>query len=207
MLITRSSNIYRALSSISSTSAPITTRLKSSLSVEPQNHYFESRGELKLTQATQADANQIWSLLQPVFRLGEPYPVDPQISRDEALDYWTKEGKTAFIAWSNGQAVGTYYIRPNALGGGKHVCNCGFMTASEARGKGVARHMLEHALAEAKHQGYQAMQFNYVLENNDRAIAVWKSYGFETIGRVPQGFLLPQPKQGYVDVLIMHKHL
>eukprot|EP00956_Cyclotella_meneghiniana_P041202 scaffold218673_cov23-Cyclotella_meneghiniana.AAC.2 len=91
MLITRSSNIYRALSSISSTSAPITTRLKSSLAVEPQNHYFESRGELKLTQATQADANQIWSLLQPVFRLGEPYPVDRQISRDEALDYWTKE--------------------------------------------------------------------------------------------------------------------
>ena len=62
-------------------------RLKSSLAVKPQNHYFESRGELKLTQATQADANQIWSLLQLLFRLGEPYSVDPQISRDEALDF------------------------------------------------------------------------------------------------------------------------
>ena len=205
-MITRSYNMYRALSSTSSISAPIMMRLKSSLA-EPQKNYFESRGEIKLTRATQADANQVWSLLQPVFRSGEPYAVDPQITRNEALDYWTKQGKTAFLARLDENAVGTYYIRPNALGGGKHVCNCGFITASEARGKGVARHMLGHALAEAKRQGYQAMQFNYVLENNDRAIAIWQSYGFETIGRIPQGFLLPDPKQGYVDVLIMHKHL
>lgn len=205
-MITRSYNVCRALSSTSSISAPIMMRLKSSLA-EPQKNYFESRGEIKLTHATQADTNQVWSLLQPVFRSGEPYAVDPQITRDEALDYWTKQGKTAFLARLDENAVGTYYIRPNALGGGKHVCNCGFITASEARGKGVARHMLEHALAEAKRQGYQAMQFNFVLENNVRAIAIWQSYGFETIGRIPQGFLLPDPKQGYVDVLIMHKHL
>ena len=42
-----------------------------------------------------------------------PYAVDPQITRDEALDYWTKQGKTAFLARLDENAVGTYYIRPN----------------------------------------------------------------------------------------------
>ena len=161
--------------------------------------------KIKITPATSADEERIWALLQPVFSAGDTYAVDPLIDRDAAIAYWMEADKTAFILRVEGQAVGTYYIRPNQPGGGAHICNCGFITAPSARGKGVARRMLDHALIEAKQQGYRAMQFNFVLASNQRALAIWQRNGFETIGRIPQAFL--HPKQGYVDALILHRSL
>ena len=161
--------------------------------------------KIKITPATPADEARIWALLQPVFSAGDTYAVDPLIDREAAIAYWMEADKTAFILRIEGQAVGTYYIRPNQPGGGAHICNCGFITAPSARGKGVARRMLEHALIEAKQQGYRAMQFNFVLASNQRALAIWQRNGFATIGRIPQAFL--HPKQGYVDALILHRSL
>ena len=161
--------------------------------------------KIKITPATSADEERIWALLQPVFRAGDTYAVDPLIDRDAAIAYWMEADKTAFILRIEGQAVGTYYIRPNQPGGGAHICNCGFITAPSARGEGVARRMLDHALIEAKQQGYRAMQFNFVLASNQRALAIWQRNGFATIGRIPQAFL--HPKQGYVDALILHRSL
>ena len=161
--------------------------------------------KIKITPATSADEERIWALLQPVFSAGDTYAVDPLIDREDAIAYWMEADKTAFILRIEGQAVGTYYIRPNQPGGGAHICNCGFITAPSARGKGVARRMLDHALIEAKQQGYRAMQFNFVLASNQRALAIWQRNGFATIGRIPQAFL--HPKQGYVDALILHRSL
>jgi len=161
--------------------------------------------KIKITPATSADEERIWALLQPVFSAGDTYAVDPLIDREAAIAYWMEADKTAFILGIEGQAVGTYYIRPNQPGGGAHICNCGFITAPSARGKGVARRMLDHALIEAKQQGYRAMQFNFVLASNQRALAIWQRNGFATIGRIPQAFL--HPKQGYVDALILHRSL
>ena len=161
--------------------------------------------KIKITPATSADEERIWALLQPVFSAGDTYAVDPLIDREAAIAYWMEADRTAFILRIEGQAVGTYYIRPNQPGGGAHICNCGFITAPSARGKGVARRMLDHALIEAKQQGYRAMQFNFVLASNQRALAIWQRNGFATIGRIPQAFL--HPKQGYVDALILHRSL
>ncbi len=161
--------------------------------------------KIKITPATSADEERIWALLQPVFSAGDTYAVDPLIDREAAIAYWMEADKTAFILRVEGQAVGTYYIRPNQPGGGAHICNCGFITAPSARGKGIARRMLDHALIEAKQQGYRAMQFNFVLASNQRALAIWQRNGFATIGRIPQAFL--HPKQGYVDALILHRSL
>jgi GNAT superfamily N-acetyltransferase len=161
--------------------------------------------KIKITPATSADEERIWALLQPVFSAGDTYAVDPLIDRDAAIAYWMEADKTAFILRVEGQAVGTYYIRPNQPGAGAHICNCGFITAPSSRGKGIARRMLDHALIEAKQQGYRAMQFNFVLASNQRALAIWQRNEFATIGRIPQAFL--HPKQGYVDALILHRSL
>jgi GNAT superfamily N-acetyltransferase len=92
-----------------------------------------------------------------------------------------------------GEALGTYYIRPNAGGGGAHVCNCGYITGDAARGSGVARAMLAHSLEEARRQGYRAMQFNFVVTTNDRAVDTWQRAGFRTIGRLARRFPASRP--------------
>ena len=40
---------------------------------------------------------------------------------------------------------------------------------------------------------------------NERAIRLYKDYGFDIIGTLPLAFL--HPKRGYVDVLVMFKAL
>jgi ribosomal protein S18 acetylase RimI-like enzyme len=49
------------------------------------------------------------------------------------------------------------------------------------------------------------MQFNAVAESNTRAVALYKSLGFEVLATVPEGFR--HPTQGYVGLLIMHRPL
>jgi ribosomal protein S18 acetylase RimI-like enzyme len=144
-------------------------------------------------------------MLEPVFRSGETYAVDPAITRKEALALWCSGTHSAFLATSDGVAVGSYYLCPNQQGGGAHVANCGFVTAPDAQGKGVARAMLEDALDRARAAGFRAMQFNFVIETNIRAVALWQHYGFDVVGRLPGAFR--HPKEGYVDALVMYRGL
>ena len=149
-----------------------------------------------------SDHSAIWSILRPVFRAGDTYAIDPGISRDDALAYWTAHH--AYVA-EDGDPLGTFYIRPNHGGGGAHVCNCGYITALAAQRRGVARAMLAHSQAEARRLGFRAMQFNLVLTTNTRAVRLWRDHGFAEVGRLPGVF--NHPEQGYVDALVMHKSL
>lgn len=142
-------------------------------------------------------------MLEPVFRAGDTYAIDPAISREDALAYWTAHH--TYVAEDDGTPLGTFYIRPNQQGGGAHVCNCGYITARGAQGKGVARSMLAHSLDEAKRLGFEAMQYNFVLSSNTRAIDTWVRAGFAEIGRIPRAFRLPGG--GYSDALILHLFL
>ncbi len=96
-------------------------------------------------------------------------------------------------------------MRANQKGGGAHVANCGYVTAEKAQGRGIARAMCEHSLERAKERGFLAMQFNFVVSTNARAVKLWESLGFEIVGRLPKAFR--HPEMGLVDALIMYKPL
>ena len=151
------------------------------------------------------DASAIWAILEPVFRAGETYALPPHISRDSALDYWFAPPHEVFVAQEDNALLGTYFLQPNHQGGGAHVANCGYITDVGATGRGVARAMCSHSLQYARAQGFRAMQFNFVVSTNERAIALWRSFAFEIVGRLPQAFL--HPKHGYVDALVMYRSL
>lgn len=158
---------------------------------------------MKIRPATPADHDAIWSMLEPVFRAGDSYAIDRDIPRSDALTYWAAEH--AYVAEENGKLLGTFYIRRNQKGGGSHVCNCGYITARGSEGKGVARAMLAHSLIEAKRLGFEAMQYNFVLATNTRAIDTWKRAGFAEIGRIPRAFRLTGGD--YTDALVLHRFL
>jgi len=71
--------------------------------------------------------------------------------------------------------------------------------------RGVARHMGDHSLFHARARGYRAMQFNFVVSTNLRAIALWRRLGFEIVGRLPEAFR--HPTSGLVDAFVMHRTL
>ena len=145
--------------------------------------------DIVIRNAGAADDEALWAMLEPVFRAGDTYSIDADISREAALSYWCGPGRTVFVAEIAGRAVGSYYLVRNQGGGGSHVCNCGFVTGQESQGKGVARIMLDHALHAAVAAGFRAMQFNFVVSTNSRAIDIWQHTGFEIVGRLPGAFL------------------
>ncbi len=151
------------------------------------------------------DEAAIWSILRPVFAAGETYCLPRDMARTEALDYWAGGAHSAFVAVADGAVVGTYFLCRNQRGGGAHVANAGFATAPAARGRGVARAMLAHALDTARAAGFRAMQFNFVVATNVGAIGLWESAGFATVGRLPGAFA--HPVEGYVDALVMYRDL
>lgn len=143
--------------------------------------------------------------LQPIVAAGETYALPRTWTIAEVMDYWCMATHSVFIAESDGRPVGTYFLQSNQLGGGSHIANCGFATHPAASGRGVARAMCAHALIEARDRGYTAMQFNFVVSTNTRAIALWTALGFDIVGTIPAAF--DHPTHGYVAAHIMHRRL
>jgi len=155
--------------------------------------------------ALSADRPAIWRIIGPAIRAGETYALDAAMTEDEALAYWLGPDRETFVAEENGEILGTYYLRANQPGGGAHVCNCGYMTSAAATGRGIARRMAEHSLNHARERGFRAMQFNFVVSTNVRAIRLWESLGLVIVGRLPGAFR--HPDHGYVDALVMYQSL
>ena len=160
---------------------------------------------LVIRAARADDGEAIWEILEPVLRAGETYTLPRDISRDEALAYWCRDGHEVFVAEDASGIRGTYFLQANQGGGGAHVANCGYVTSPAAQGRGIARAMLEHSLARARERGFRAMQFNFVVSSNVRAVKTWQASGFEIVGRLPGAF--HHPVLGYVDAFVMYKPL
>ena len=160
---------------------------------------------MQIRRATSGDNNAIWTIMEPVIRAGETYSLPRDMSKESALAYWLSAEHEVFVAEDNGDIVGTYCLQANQKGGGAHVANCGYMTAVSATGRGVARAMCAHSLDRARARGFRAMQFNFVISTNERAVRLWQSLGFEIVGRLPGAF--QHPTQGYVDAYVLYRNL
>lgn len=127
------------------------------------------------------------------------------MSRESALAYWYDPAHEVFVAVEDDEVRGTYFLQANQRGGGAHVANCGYMTAAHATGRGVARAMCSHSLERARQRGFRAMQFNFVVSTNTRAVRLWESLEFAIAGRLPGAF--QHPREGYVDAFVMYRSL
>lgn len=160
---------------------------------------------LGIRPAADGDRSAIWRILEPTFRAGETYPIPRDIGEAGALAYWFTPGHEVFVAEDEHEIVGTYYLRANNHGGGAHVANCGYIVATDAMRRGVARAMCMHSLDRARERGFRAMQFNFVISTNIRAVKLWQSCGFEICGVLPNAF--DHPVRGMVDALVLYQKL
>jgi ribosomal protein S18 acetylase RimI-like enzyme len=160
---------------------------------------------LAIRTARPEDSDAIWSILEPMIRAGETFCLPQDMDRTGTFAFWFSDGHEVFVADDDGHVLGTYFLRSNQGGGGSHVANCGYVTAATAYGRGVARAMCAHSLKHAKLRGFRAMQFNFVVSTNERAVRLWKSLGFKIVGQLPEVFL--HPTAGYTDAYVMYRAL
>lgn len=155
----------------------------------------------------ETDWPQCWEIIHFVLSVGDTYPYPENTVEEDAKTIWL-EGKTGVYVAADvatGAILGTYYVKPNQPGRGAHVCNCGYMVAGAARGRGVATAMCLHSQQVAIEAGFTAMQFNFVVASNKGAVRLWQKLGFEIVGTLPEAF--DHPHLGFVDAHVMFRHL
>jgi L-amino acid N-acyltransferase YncA len=106
---------------------------------------------------------------------------------------------------ADGSVIGSAVSGPNHDGPAAHVATASFMVDPEAAGRGAGRALGEHVLDRARADGFRAIQFNAVVETNTRAVALWRSLGFEVMTTLPEAF--DHPQQGYVGLHVMYRRL
>ena len=160
---------------------------------------------MNIREARTEDWPAIWPIFHEVVNAGDTYAYDPHTSKEQGEKIWLQTPRQTRVVESGGKILATYYLKTNQAGPGGHVCNCGYMVASSARGQGLAARMCEHSLQQARALGYPAMQFNFVASSNSAAVHLWSKLGFATVGRLPGAFR--HPSLGYVDALVMYQVL
>lgn len=155
--------------------------------------------------ASDADFQSIWPIFQAIVSRGDTYAFPTDITPSAAKRVWLEQPRQTFIYEEDGEVLGTYFIKTNQSGPGDHVCNCGYMVAASARGRGVATALCKHSQDIARELGYRAMQFNLVVSTNTGAVRLWQSLGFDIVGTLPGAFR--HPDAGDVDAYIMYKQL
>ena len=160
---------------------------------------------MKIRRATAADADGIWRIFQAVVAPGDTYSFTADTTEREAVAYFLGPGITSFVAEDDGRVIGMYKLIPNRIGRGSHVANASFMVDPNAQGRGAGRALGEHCLDEARRQGYDAMQFNFVVSTNVAGVALWKKLGFKIVGTLPKAF--EHATLGRVDAYVMHRSL
>ena len=158
-----------------------------------------------IRDALPGDWPAIWPIFEEIVRAGDAYAYPADTDKPTAEALWMTQPERTFVVEHDGKILGTYYLKTNQEGPGKHVCNCGYMVSSVARGMGIARQMCEHSQGIAVAMGFNAMQFNFVASTNDVAVALWKKLGFDVVGTLPRAF--NHPTLGLVDAFVMYKWL
>ena len=160
---------------------------------------------MNIREATTQDFEDIWPIFHEIVSAGETYAYDPQTTKEDAFHIWMTQPHKTFVIEEADIVLGTYYLKRNQPSLGSHVCNCGYMVSTKARGRGLATSMCEHSQKMAIELGYRAMQFNLVVATNQGAIRLWEKQGFEIAGRLPKAFM--HSSEGLVDAVIMYKWL
>lgn len=152
------------------------------------------------------DYDAIWEIFSAVIKTGDTYVFDPNSPKDSLHKYWLADNMVTFVAENEkDEILGTYFIKPNQIGLGDHIANCGYMVNPDFHGKGIGKLLCEHSIRFAREKGYLGIQFNIVVSTNTVAVKLWQQFGFEIIGTTPKGFR--HKELGMVDAFIMFKDL
>ncbi|WP_194437387.1 GNAT family N-acetyltransferase [Vibrio fluminensis] len=158
-----------------------------------------------IREMSKQDFVQFWPTFHQVVAAQETYAFEPDLTCEQAYTLWCETALNSFVYEEDDEILGSYYIKPNAMGPSRHICNCGYMVSTRARGKGIARKLCEHSQQTARESGFSAMQFNSVVSTNQVAVNLWQQLGFAIVGTLPKAYR--HAKLGLVDSYVMYKWL
>ena len=155
---------------------------------------------VKLVEAQPEHHEAMRAMLNGAIAEGASYPQQSPLNAEQFSAYYTAFQTFCVIDPTDQHVMGSFYIKPNFPGACSHICNGGFLTHVDDRQQGVGKFMAKCYLHLARALGYRASMFNLVFVTNTASLKLWRSLGFQELGRVPEAGYYPQ-RGGYVDAI------
>ena len=150
---------------------------------------------------TAADIPAMTAIWNEVVRDGVAFPQTEEMTEGQATAFFAAQDFCGVTEDETG-VQGLYILHPNNIGRCGHIGNASYAVASTARGHGFGEALVTHSLAKARVLGFRLMQFNAVVASNRVALHLYPKLGFQQLGTIPGGFLMPDGH--YEDIVLFY---
>jgi len=158
---------------------------------------------IALRDATEADFDAMCAMYRAVCAAGDTL-VSSGDETDETLHAEWLEGECrSVVAVDRDVVCGMYKWGANRPQRGAHVGTATFVVDPAHQGLGIGTRLVAHCLAATEAAGFRAIQFNFVVATNTRAIALYERHGMAIVGTLPAAFR--HASLGLVDAHVMFK--
>lgn len=169
----------------------------------PKTKQLRDGRKLVIRQATVYDAPGMINLVSQVAAEGVYLAAERAPWSEEQLQriIGDMQGYSIIlVAEVEGKIVGDSWLRRGGLRKTSHTATLGMSLLPGFRGMGIGRDLLQTAIDWAKGQGIEKVCLS-VFSSNDRAIGLYRSWGFAEEGRLKGQYRLPEI--GEVDEVMM----
>jgi RimJ/RimL family protein N-acetyltransferase len=157
--------------------------------------------DIKIRHATKEDVITLKQMFNKVVKEKRFLPTLHEIDVEDVEDGWfdLRHQNFIIVAEIQGKIIGQVQLERLEDDASMHVCELGIIVDPDHRGKGVGRKLLKRAIETAKHVGFEKICLS-VFHTNLIAIALYKKFGFQEIGRRNKQFLI---ENKYIDEILM----
>ena len=159
---------------------------------------------MQIRQASPGDLDAMWGIFQSVIAAGDTLPFSEDFDRETFQSHWFGT-QNSYVAVDESGMLGMYKLGANHSGRGSHVASATYLVGPAAQGRGIGRALVLHSIAQARSEGFMAMQFNYVVSTNAPAVELYRKLGFAIAGTLPKAFR--HQELGLVDAYVMFRFL
>jgi len=124
---------------------------------------------------------------------------------ERRLEKISKNQLAHFLVFSKRKLVASADIEPGEMGAERHVGLFGISVAKRARGQGIGKLVVKLILEEAR-KAIPSLKIITlgVFASNQRALSLYKKFGFVEYGRLPKGIV---HREKYIDYIHMYRNV
>ena len=168
-----------------------------------------SLDHLEIREARERDSGTLVQLKKKVFtetnqllQSLQDYDCDVEEERYLIRRYRHLDNSGLFLAMSGRQAVGFVTLQGASLVRSRHVAQLGIAVCKDLWGRGVGRALMEYSVEWARANRFLKKLSLLVYSDNERAISMYRAYGFVHEGVLKQEVYLAAQDR-YVDLVSM----